>query len=85
MAKYKIEFKKSAAKELYSIPKNDLKRILFRIEMLADNPRPDGCVKLTGREEYRVRQGRYRILYTIEDDRLVIYIVKIAHRKNIYK
>lgn len=84
MAKYKIEVKKSAAKELKSIPSNDLKRILAKIEMLADDPRPVGCIKLTGEEIYRIRQGNYRILYTIEDDILTVFIVKVGHRRDVY-
>lgn len=85
MVKYNIKFKKSSVKELYAIPKKDLKKIISKIEMLTDNPRPPGCVKLTDKEQYRIRQGNYRILYSIEDNRLIIYIVKISHRKNIYK
>ena len=85
MVKYKIEFKKAAVKELDSISKKYIKKILTKIKDLAVNPRPNGSVKLTNREQYRIRQGNYRILYSIEDYRLVIFIVKIAHRKNIYK
>ena len=85
MAKYKIEFKKSAVKELKPIPKKDLKIILSRIDDLADNPGPNGSVRLTSREQYRIRHGNYRILYSIEDDRLVIFVVKIAHRKDAYQ
>ena len=85
MAKYKIEFKKSAVKELNSIHKRDLIKIISKINELADDPRPNGSIKLTNREQYRIRQGNYRILYSIEDDRLVIFVVKIAHRKDVYK
>ena len=85
MAKYKIEFKKSAIKELYSIPKKDLRKIISKIEMLADDPRPHGSIKLTGKEQYRIRHGNYRVLYSIEDETLIIYIVKIGHRRVIYK
>ncbi len=85
MAKYKIEFKKSAVKELNSIHKRDLKKIISKINELADDPRPNGSIKLTSREQYRIRQGNYRILYSIEDDRLVIFVVQIAHRKDVYK
>ena len=84
MAKYKIEIKKSAIKELESIPSNDLKRIIFKIELLAENPRPIGSIKLSGHDRYRIRQGNYRILYTIEDDILTVFIVKVGHRKDIY-
>jgi mRNA interferase RelE/StbE len=85
MAEYKIFFKKSVQKDLSSIPKNDLKKILSRIENLAEDPRPVGCEKLTGQERYRLRQGRYRILYSIQDDELTIWIVKIGHRKDVYR
>ena len=85
MAKYKIEIKKSAAKELGKIPKKDLKKIISKIRSLAINPRPSGCVKLSAQELYRVRQGNYRILYTIEDEVLIVYIIKIGHRKDVYR
>ena len=85
MAAYKIFFKKSVQKDLSSIPKNDLKKILSRIENLGEEPRPAGCEKLTGQERYRLRQGRYRVLYSIQDDELTIWIVKVGHRKNIYR
>jgi mRNA interferase RelE/StbE len=78
MARYRIEVKKSAVKELSAIPKRDLLLIVARIQSLADDPRPPGSVKLTGEEKYRVRQGHYRILYMIEDDVLTVYIVKVA-------
>lgn len=84
MGKYKIEIKKSAAKELFLIPKKDLKRILKKIKNLSDDPRPVGCVKLSGQDRYRIRQGNYRILYSIEEEILVVYVVKIGHRKDIY-
>ena len=85
MAAYKIFFKKSVQKDLSSIPKNDLKKILSRIENLGEDPRPAGCEKLTGQERYRLRQGRYRILYSIQDDELTIWIVKVGHRKDVYR
>lgn len=85
MAKYRIEIKKSAAKELGRIPKRDLRRIVRRISALAANPRPEGCVKLAAQEKYRIRQGEYRILYAIEDDVPTVCVVKIAHRRNVYR
>ena len=81
MGAYKIFFKKSVQKDLAFIPKNDLKKILSRIEKLGEDPRPAACEKLTGQERYRLRQGRYRILYSIQDDELTIWIVKVGHRK----
>ena len=85
MAAYKIFFKRSVEKDFESIPKKDLKRILDRIKMLADDPRATGCEKLTGQERYRVRQGRYRIVYSIQDNELTIWVVKVSHRKNVYR
>ena len=85
MAKYKITFKKSVLKDLKSIPSPDIKKILSCIDALADNPRGNGCIKLSGKEQYRVRQGQYRILYQIEDSKLVVLIIKVAHRSRVYK
>jgi mRNA interferase RelE/StbE len=85
MAVYKLFFKKSVQKDFDSIPKKDLKRILNRIKILAENPRPPECEKLTGQERYRLRQGRYRIVYTIQDDALTVWVVKVGHRKHIYR
>ena len=75
MAAYKIFFKKSVEKDFKLIPKKNLKKILSRIEALAEDPRPSGCEKLTGQQRYRLRQGRYRILYSIQDDELTIWVV----------
>ena len=85
MEKYKVTFKKSVTKDLRSIPKKDIKRILACIDNLAENPRADGCIKLSGQEQYRVRQGLYRIIYEIQDQKLVIQIVKVSHRSSVYK
>jgi mRNA interferase RelE/StbE len=85
MAGYKLFFKMSVQKDLNAIPKEDLRRILKRIEGLAEDPRPAGCEKLTGQERYRLRQGRYRILYSIQDDELTVWVVKVGHRKDIYR
>ena len=85
MARYRIEIKKSAIKELEIIPSRDLSRIMERIESLAGDPRPAGSKKLSGEEKYRIRQGNYRILYLIEDDLLIVYVVKAAHRKDVYR
>ena len=85
MARYRLQFKKSVAKDLRSLPKKDVKRILRRIESLAEDPRPAGCEKLTGREVLRVRQGRYRILYEIKDDVLIVLVIKIGARDTVYR
>jgi mRNA interferase RelE/StbE len=82
VARYRIEIKKSAIKELEIIPSRDLSRIMERIESLAGDPMPAGSKKLSGEEKYRIRQGNYRILYLIEDDLLIVYVVKVAHRKD---
>ena len=85
MGAYKLFFKKSVEKDLNGIAKDELIKIIARIAALADNPRPPVCVKLTGLERYRIRQGRYRILYSIQDYELTIWAVKAAHRKDVYK
>ncbi|MFY9369264.1 MAG: type II toxin-antitoxin system RelE/ParE family toxin [Desulfomonilia bacterium] len=85
MAAYNIFFKRSVEKDFESIPRKDLKKILDRIQLLAEDPRPAGCEKLTGRERYRVRQGRYRIVYSIQDNELTIWVVKVGHRKDAYR
>ncbi|HEY6644335.1 type II toxin-antitoxin system RelE/ParE family toxin [Povalibacter sp.] len=85
MASYELVFRKSVAKDLREFPTKDLKRIMQRIRTLADDPRPSGCEKLSGLERYRVRQGAYRIIYEIEDRRLIVLIVKIGHRREIYR
>lgn len=85
MAKYSIEIKKSAVKEIKNLPAKDLKKVLTRIESLAQNPRPAESIKLSGEEKYRLRCGNYRILYLIEEMVLIIYVVKIGHRKDVYQ
>jgi len=85
MASYELVFRKSVAKDLRALPTNDIHRILNRIQLLRDDPRPPGCEKLTGRDLYRVRQGMYRIVYCIEDKRLVVEVITIAHRRDVYR
>ena len=86
MAKYSLRIKKTARNELESIAtKVDRQRIIRCIKSLADDPRPPGAVRLSGREWYRVLQDRYRILYSIEDTMLIIYVIKIGDRKDIYQ
>lgn len=85
MAKYEISVKKSALKELNGIPKKELQKILKKIKALSSNPRPQGSQKLSHREQYRFRQGDYRIVYSIRDDDLAIHIIKVGHRKEIYR
>ncbi len=85
MAKYEISLKKSALKELEGIPKKELQKILKKIKALSSNPRPQGSQKLSHREQYRFRQGDYRIIYSIRDDNLTVHIIKVGHRKEIYR
>jgi mRNA interferase RelE/StbE len=85
MAKYKVTFKKSVAKDLRNIANRDVQRILAQIDLLADNPRSEGCLELSNKQQYRVRVGLYRIIYEIQDTRLVVQVVKVGHRSNIYK
>jgi len=82
---YKIELKKSVLKDFESIPKKDLQRILLSIKSLAEDPRPPQSKKLSGYEQYRLRQGNYRILYEIKDDVLIVFVVAVGHRKDIYR
>jgi mRNA interferase RelE/StbE len=84
--KYRVLIKPSARKELLGIStKEDRQRIVRRIESLADDPRPTGCEKLSGYDRYRIRQGPYRIVYGIQDDELVVFVVRVAHRRDVYR
>jgi mRNA interferase RelE/StbE len=85
MAAYKVYFRESVEKDFTAVPKKDLVKILRRIKPLSENPRPFGCEKLTGQERYRIRQGRYRIVYSIQDEVLTVWIVKVGHRKEVYR
>jgi mRNA interferase RelE/StbE len=85
MALYRVEYKPSVYKDLRSIPKNERGRILKRIDALTVNPRPPGREKLAGQDKYRIRQGDYRILYTIFNEKLTIWVVKVGHRKDVYR
>lgn len=87
MASYSLLIKKSAAKELEAIAgKKDRERITQRILALADDPRPPGVEKLSGtNEKYRIRQGDFRILYEIQDAVLIVYVVRIGDRKEVYR
>jgi len=83
---YDILIKPSAVKEIESISsKRDRQRIVSSIARLAENPRPAGCEKLSGREKYRIRKGRYRIVYSIADKELVVFVVKAGHRGDVYR
>ena len=86
MARYRIVIRTSAVKEIEKITnRSERRRVVRRIESLADDPRPSGCEKLTGGDRYRIRQGTFRIIYSIEDDRLIVHIVKVGHRRDVYR
>ncbi|MCX7011014.1 MAG: type II toxin-antitoxin system RelE/ParE family toxin [Candidatus Sumerlaeota bacterium] len=83
---YAIEFAKSAAKQLATLPGDARRRISLRITALAANPRPPGAVKLEGvADTYRFRVGAYRVIYEVQDKRLLIYVLRVAHRKIVYR
>lgn len=86
MQKYDVLIKPSAVKDIESIgSKRDRQRIVSSIARLADDPRPAGCEKLSGQEKYRLRKGRYRIVYSIGDKELVVFVVKVGHRRDVYR
>jgi mRNA interferase RelE/StbE len=85
MASYEILFRSSVYKDLKKIPRSDLRRIIEKIAGLGENPRPHGCEKLSAVERYRIRHGNYRIIYSIQDDELTVWIVKVSHRKDSYR
>ncbi len=85
MARYKVVVRTSVFQDLKDIPRRDVRRILAAIESLADDPRPPGSKKLSGQERYRHRQGNYRILYEIADGKLIVCVVKVRHRRDVYR
>lgn len=85
MEEYSLTIKPSALKELEGVPKKIAQQIVKRIKSLAMNPRPTGSQKLSGRERYRVRQGDYRVIYGIDDSKKLVDVVKIAHRREVYR
>jgi len=85
MAGYEILFRRSVARDLEGIPRKDLRVILKKIRALGDEPRPRGCEKLSGKEQYRVRHGVHRIVYSIQDEDRTIWIVKVGHRRDVYR
>ncbi len=87
MARYKVVIKPSASKEIDSVgQKKDRQRIVLRIQSLGENPRPFGCEKLSGHlDRYRVRQGNFRIVYSIDDEKFLVDVVKVGHRKDVYR
>jgi mRNA interferase RelE/StbE len=86
VARYEVFIKPSALKELESVGTRKLRRNpVERIAALADNPRPQGSTKLAGGDRYRVRHGVYRVVYSVDDERRVALVVKIGHRKDVYR
>ena len=85
MASYSLQIKRSAAKELEAIPLKDRRRIVTRIEGLRTEPRPPGCEKLSGDDKYRIRQGNHRILYEIQDQALIVTVVRVGDRRDVYR
>lgn len=85
MARYELNVKPSVAKDLRNAPRADVRRILARIETLRDDPRPPGSEKLSVQERYRLRQGNYRILYMVADAELTVEVVKVGHRRDVYR
>jgi mRNA interferase RelE/StbE len=85
VASYAVDLRRSAVKELDDLASADVERVMSRIRALAANPRPAGSEKLTSAEQYRVRQGVYRIVYEIDDTGRVVTIVKIGHRREVYR
>ncbi len=85
MALFELEFANSVRKDLRKVDRSEVSRILEEIEKLAEDPRPNGCKKLTNAELYRIRIGNYRVIYEILDTRLVVHVVKVGHRKEVYK
>ncbi len=85
MASYSVRIKRSAQKELEAVPLEDRRRLVGRIASLANDPRPSGCQKLAGGDRFRIRQGRYRVLYEIVNQELVVTVVRVAHRRDVYR
>lgn len=85
MERYRLEFKKSAVKELRDLESSICRRLVAKIGALASDPRSGGAEKLSGEEKYRIRDGRYRVLYEIDDIEKVVRVVRIAHRREAYR
>jgi mRNA interferase RelE/StbE len=85
MGRYKILFRKSVVKDLRPIPNKDLQKILAAIESLSDDPRPAGMEKLSSQDRCRLRRGNYRILYEIKDNEIAVIVVKVGHRRDVYR
>jgi mRNA interferase RelE/StbE len=85
VANYSVLIKRSAAKELEAVPRKDREKLASKIQGLATNPRPPGSEKLAGDDKYRIRHGNYRVLYEIDDATIVVVVVRVAHRREVYR
>lgn len=85
MASYKLLIKPSAVKELEALPAKDRRRLVARLQRLSSDPRPLGSEKLSGHDLYRIRQGNYRVLYSVEDLALIVLVIKVGHRRDVYR
>ncbi len=85
MASYKLLIKRSAAKELEALPPNVRRRVASKAEALGTTPRPPDAEKLSGQEKYRIHQGDYRVLFSIDDGAQTVTVVKIGHRRDVYR
>jgi mRNA interferase RelE/StbE len=84
MANYEVRFRRKVTKELRALPEQEQIRILKKVRRLAVDPRPPGAIKLSGQERYRIRQGDYRIICEIFDDKVIVVIVRVRHRREAY-
>jgi mRNA interferase RelE/StbE len=86
LSRYRVEIARRALKALAALPRGEQQRVRAAIDLLADNPRPPGCTKLTGEDDaYRVRVGVYRIVYEVLDDSLLVHVVRVGHRRDVYR
>ena len=85
MASYSLLIKPSAVKELEALPTKDRRRLVARLQKLASDPRPPGSEKLSGHDLYRIRQGNYRVLYSVEDLALIVLVIRVGHRRDVYR
>jgi mRNA interferase RelE/StbE len=84
--RYTVEIARRAVKVIAALPRPQQQRIRAAIDLLADNPRPPGCVAMAGEAHaYRVRVGDYRIVYEVVDDRLIVQVVRVGHRREVYR
>lgn len=86
MSSYEVQIARRALRVLATLPRKEQQRVRAAIDLLADNPRPPGCTKLSGEDSaYRVRVGVYRIVYEVIDDQLLVHVVRIGHRREVYR